>query len=293
VALANKLPPVTPTGIRILTPPPLELSDEAIYRWSESIPWYPFCRFIQSLNSDSPTEILVLPFDSDHSNRLQGSHSTFMVSGSCDDIETIQSLRDSLMRRWHDDLVLAIFKPKYPESHHARARIHLAPYLPPNQGVCDIDIFRILDLSTRGSHLEILKYSVQLMANNFDTGRVASVIVELAQQRTNRELLRGLLDQKLLILEAFAEKLLFPAVRAKNTSLIRIILEAGCDVNMTGFDTNGFRASLKRTALQCAIELRDHELVSFLMDHGAKVSMKGLDAMFDDSRLIWKPDSLL
>jgi ankyrin repeat protein len=293
VALANKLPPVTPTGIRILTPPPLDLSDEAIYRWSESTPWYPFCRFTQSLNSDSPSGILVLPIDSDHSNRLQGSHSTFMVSGSCDDIETIQSLRDSLMRRWHDDLVLAIFEPKYPELQHTGAHVHLAPYLPPNRGVCDIDVFTILDLSSGASHLEILKYLVQLMANNFDRGHIASMIVELAQQRTNCELLRGLLDQKLLILEAFAEKLLFPAVRAKNISLIRINLEAGCDVNMTGFDTNGFVTSLKRTALQCAIELRDHELVSLLMDHGAKVSMNGLDAMLDRSIRLWNPDSLL
>jgi hypothetical protein len=253
----------------MFTPPPFELSDEAICRWSERTPWYPFCRFIQSLNSESPSEILVLPIDSDHLNRLQGSHSTSIISGICDDTETIQSLRDSLMRSWHDDLVLAILEPKYPKLHHTRARYHLAPYL------------------------EILKYSVQLMANNFDTRRVASMIVELAQQRTNCEIFRGLLDQKLVILEGFAEKLFFPAVQGKNTSLIQILLEAGCDVNMTGFDTNGLLHSRKRTALQCAIELRDHELVSFLMDHGAKVSMKGLDAMLDRSDSIWNPDSLL
>jgi hypothetical protein len=85
-------------------------------------------------------------------------------------------------------------------------------------------------------------------------------------------------------MEAFAEKLLFPAVRGKNIPLIRAILEAGCDINMTGLDTNCFRYSRNCTALQCAIEIRDHELVSFLMDHGANASMQSLEAMLDGSR---------
>jgi hypothetical protein len=132
------------------------------------------------------------------------------------------------------------------------------------------------------------------MANNFDNSRrFASVVVELAQQRTNCELLRGLLDQKLLIVDAFAEKLLFPAVRGRNMPLIRALLEAGCDVNMTGFDTNGFTASWKRTALQCAIELRDHGLVSFLMNHGANASVQRLDAMLDSLVRTYNTDSLL
>jgi hypothetical protein len=60
---------------------------------------------------------------------------------------------------------------------------------------------------------------------------MAAVIVELAQQRTNCQLIRRLFEQKMLIMEAFAEKLLIPAVRGKNIPLIRAILETGCDIN--------------------------------------------------------------
>jgi hypothetical protein len=116
---------------------------------------------------------------------------------------------------------------------------------------------------------------------------MAAVIVELAQQRTNCQLIRRLFEQKMLIMEAFAEKLLIPAVRGKNIPLIRAILETGCDINMTRVDHNSLINWRYSTALQCAIEMRDHELVSFLMDHGANAGVQNFDAIpYDTNSLL-------
>jgi hypothetical protein len=82
-------------------------------------------------------------------------------------------------------------------------------------------------------------------------------------------------------------------VRGKNIPLIRIILESGCDINMTGFDTDGHKTSWKRTVLQCAIEMNDLELVSYLMNHGANASLRCFDVMLDDAMFTYHTGSLL
>jgi hypothetical protein len=236
----NQPPFKPPPGIRLFTPPPLNslLStcpevahlqsrfgplDESLYRheevicrWSESTPWHLFKSFIQSLDTNSPVQILVLPSNTDHLNLLQAPYSISTQPRIRDNTGMIQGLGQSLMKQWHDDLLRAAFESRFSGFVTERARIIPGHYLPPKQGDCDIDIPNIMALSSKSSHLEILKYAVYLMTNNFQgTERMASVIVDLAQQRTNCQLIRGLFDQKVLIMEAFAEKLLFSAVRER------------------------------------------------------------------------------
>jgi hypothetical protein len=111
-------------------------------------------RFIQFLETKGPSQILVLPSDNDHLNLLQAPHS----------MSVMQSLEQSLMRRWHDDLLRAAFEGDY--SNYITAKAHIITpghYLPPKQGRCDINIPTAMALSFRSSHLEILKYAVHMM----------------------------------------------------------------------------------------------------------------------------------
>jgi hypothetical protein len=129
-----------------------------------------------------------------------------------------------------------------------------------------------MDLSTRSSHLEFLKHAVHLVANNFDTRHMASVVVELAQNKHNRVLLQSLLDQKLLMVDAFVEKLLLPAVSGRNKPLLELILRAGCDVNQ--LREKEFQTDEEESALSLAIEMQDQNLVSLLLDNGANGSLR-------------------
>jgi hypothetical protein len=212
----NQLPFQPPPEIRLFTPPPLNSflftspevahlqsrssplveslyrHEEVICHWSESTPWYFFKSFIQSLDTNGPVQILVLPSNTDHLNLFQAPYSISTQPRICDNAGMIQGLGQSLMKQWHDDLLRAAFESRFSGLVTERARIIPGHYLPPKQGDCDIDIPNIMALSSRSSQLEILTYAVHLMTNNFDdTAHMASVIVELAQQSTNCHLFVG------------------------------------------------------------------------------------------------------
>ena len=271
-------------------------SDEVIYCLSKCTPWYPFMRFIHSLDTGGPSQLLLLPSNTDRSNPSENSHPIPILSVIEDNTEIVQGLGNSLFLGWLDDLLCATFMQDLsqlsialPISCH-----HPGPYLPPMEGPSDINLENIMDLSQRSSQLEFLKHAVHLVANNIDTRHITSVVVELAQDKHNRALLQTLVDQKLLIAEALVEKLLFPAVRGRNIPLLEIILRAGCDVNLTSFEHCDFYPNERgQTALQCAIELRDHKLVSFLLTHGADGSMQGLRVKPDGIISSYRTGSLL
>jgi hypothetical protein len=120
----------------------------------------------------------------------------------------VQDLDQLSKGQWHGDLFSAASEGNLSGTVTTRALIMSASYLPPKQGDCDLDVPTITALSSRSSHLEILKYAVHMVTNSLsDTQRMASMIVELAQRKANCESLRGLFCQKLLIMDAFAEKL--------------------------------------------------------------------------------------
>jgi hypothetical protein len=259
-----------------LSIPSASWSDETIYLLSDSTPWRPFMHFIDRLDTAGPLQILRSPRSSNYLNQLNAqSWTNTSYPGMELYIEMIQGIGESLIRSWHDAFLRATLWNRF-DRHNGMINLEVCirpqPYLPPKEGSSEIDLPAIMDLSTRSSHLEFLKHAVHLVANNFDTRHMASVVVELAQNKHNRVLLQSLLDQKLLMVDAFVEKLLLPAVSGRNKSLLELILRAGCDVNQ--FRKNEHNEQHEESALLLAIRMQDQELVSFLLANGANGSLR-------------------
>jgi hypothetical protein len=198
------------------------------------------------------------------------------------------------MRRWLDDILCLTFMYNLPGLDFSVSCENPQPYLPPKEGTSDINFEDMVDISQRSSQLEFLKHAVHLVGNKFDTRHIGPVIVELAQDAHNRALLQTLLDQKLLMAEAFMEELLFDAVRGKNIPLIEVILRAGCDINLTRFEHSDCSPNTRgQTILQCAMELQDQELVSVLMTHGADGNARNVHVKPKGSSKYHYYDSLL
>jgi hypothetical protein len=91
-------------------------------------------------------------------------------------------------------------------------------YLPKTRNNApDLDLNAVCALSHQNNQLEFLKLAVKLLSDNADVPKPKSAIEELAQ---DNRVLSALLDQKLLSVEAFAEKLLIPAIRAGGKTLV-------------------------------------------------------------------------
>jgi hypothetical protein len=257
--------------------PSASWSDNMIYHISDRTPWRPFMQFIDSLHTEGPLQILCSPRNTNHSNPLINDQSWTNTSYPKMELytEMIQGIGESLIKSWHDAFLRATLWNRFNEGKgtiHFEACIRPQPYLPPKEGSSEIDVPAIMDLSTRSSQLELLKHAVHLVANNFDARHMASVVVELAQNKHNRVLLQSLLDQKLLMVDAFVEKLLLPAVSARNKSLLELILRAGCDVNQ--FREKEIDTGNEESALSLAIGMQDQKLVSLLLDNGANGSLR-------------------
>jgi ankyrin repeat protein len=122
---------------------------------------------------------------------------------------------------------------------------------------------RFYDISQRSTQLECIKLAVNLISNNHDTWRTLPVIVELAKDKSNLLILKGLFKQKLLILDAVAEKLLYAAAEYRNLPLLRTLVDIGWNIDSVEDDL-GYRA------LSCAVRNGDEDMVMFLLDRGAK-----------------------
>jgi ankyrin repeat protein len=151
-------------------------------------------------------------------------------------------------------------------------------YLPKTRNNAqDLDMNAVYDLSHQNNQLKFLKLAVKLLSDNADVPELKSAIVELAQDSRVLSALRRLLDQKLLSVEAFAEKLLIPAIEAGNKTLVEMLLDAGVSIDMEGSPS---------LALWCAIELGQTELVGVLLNHGANASVD-LGRSYKDYNTKW------
>jgi ankyrin repeat protein len=237
-------------------------SDEVFFYLAERTPWHSFTQVIHSLNTNGSLQLL-FPSSREASGCQQGSFNSMDASN---ELEVVHGLGNSFLTRWLDDILFAFHITDLVESSIPVECINPRPYLPPKEGLPDIDVEAITDLSTKSTQLEFLKLAAHLLSNNFDVAHVSSVIVELAQDKRNRALLRSLLDQKLLVADAMAEKLLIPAVRGKNIPLINLLLEADCDINMETLLPGLGNPS---SALECATAQNSEDIVTFLLDNGA------------------------
>ncbi|KAH7070114.1 hypothetical protein FB567DRAFT_613374 [Paraphoma chrysanthemicola] len=119
----------------------------------------------------------------------------------------------------------------------------------------------IVGVSGKMSEIELMRLAIVSLSNNHDAHIIAPFIVKLAEDQRLRLLFRALLTAQTDTFNAAAEKLLLPAVRAENIEMVKILIEAGVDVNLRP-------ESDAQTALQCSIESENLTLVAYLLDSG-------------------------
>jgi len=84
----------------------------------------------------------------------------------------------------------------------------------------------LFNLPSRDSQLELLKYTVYLISNNF-TGDLIHTVIELTRERQNLDFFIRLQKHNLCSVNAFSEKLLMPAARSWNFTLMEMLLDLG------------------------------------------------------------------
>jgi ankyrin repeat protein len=238
-------------------------SDEAFLNLADRTPWRSFMHFIHSLATTGPLQLLYPPMT--ETVDIVQAQNVSINQNTDVGFEVAHGKRSHCWTNWREEMSCALYLSEFAGCFVPIQTTNLAPYLPPKKGPLDINVEATTDLSTKSTQLEFLKLAAHLISNNFDVKRVSLVIVELAQDKRNRALFRSLLDQKLLVADAMAEKLLIPAVQGKNMPLIKLLLEAGCDINIEMRRVT----EATNTALQCAVKQSSGDLVTFLLDNGA------------------------
>ncbi|KAF2004118.1 ankyrin [Amniculicola lignicola CBS 123094] len=260
--------PATPLGLEIYTPPRLSPALDAggciPYRAMESgfgvvipdnirflcakrTPWHHFMHLLYTLN-------------------IPGSHNkvieTSIRAGSGQESLLVNS--SSFEKKVEDLICKSSINFPGPNKTAIRPAVSdPTPYLPAHKnGSIDININECRDLSPLGKHLELLKHVVFLLSNNFDTWKIAPIVVELARESQNRQFLSQLMSYGSVTAEAVAEKLLIPAAKGKNFPLMISLLDLGVDVN--------YSDSEERSLLQYAIESCNENLVCILLERGAR-----------------------
>jgi ankyrin repeat protein len=279
-----------PSHIRISTPPPTSASGpdvsmsvvrssnyrltsfepsevrEMIFQWSEMTPWHNFLLFIER-HKESSILSLPLPWsDANTEHLIQGcrlgknDQSHEIVGNTCIPQYEASQAQDWLLDLLKVKITIAgvDFISLDPQCIDPRL------YLPiKRDGGQDIDMNAVTDLSHPKNQLEFLKLAVKLLADNAEVPGLALAIVQLAEDSCIRSALQHLLGQGLLSIEAFAEKLLIPAIRAGSEAVVEMLVNAGVH-------TNG-GASL---ALEYAIVCGHKKIVDFLLRHGSSARTK-------------------
>ena len=208
------------------------------------------------LEINGPPMLLSVPKPPENRISLDWSQSTSNIHD-----EIIRTNQRSSSREWIDDIAMASvleFDTSIPDVWTNPGR-----YLPPTRDMKpDIDVNNMLDLSSRSTQLEFVKLAMHLISNNVDTDRTIEVMGDLLEDKHNLSLLKSLLDQELLVVEAFFEKLFPAAALSGNLPLLRILVENEAGAKLKR------RCSEYKDVLECAIRYSHEDMVTYLLDHG-------------------------
>jgi hypothetical protein len=145
------------------------------------------------------------------------------------------------------------------------------PYLPPH-----INTVIQFDMRDRIAYPELLKHVVLVVSNNIDEELVDKIVIILANDAHLRTLFARLISHNLPSLKICIDRFWFPAVRYGNPDLVRILIDAGVDLNIRGgtdevclFENPGWISPPAITALQCAIENGNDKIINLLLKHNA------------------------
>jgi ankyrin repeat protein len=241
-------------------------SCEYIFQWSETTPWHGFMLFVGA-HKDNSSLTLPLPWQNTSFERpIQDSEPnkngySHDVVGDIPRYEPSKA-QDWLLELFEVDIIVDGFSWRYIDPQCLNPNQYLPKSINEDHYV---DMNAVVNLSHQNNQLEFLKLAVKLLSDNACVPGLTSAIVELARDDRVLSVFRRLLDQKLLSVEAFAEKLLVPAIEAGDKKLVEMFIDSGVKV-----DTEGGVFS----ALCCAIEYDQTELVKILLNRGASATSK-------------------
>lgn len=221
---------------------------ELIWDWSRQTPWSQFIKFINASASSD------------------GVFRSTQLLQSTDSSTNLTVPRNTIQERFFLDLTDTFFAGKYArirlEKLH-KASTYCRQYcLPRRNHASDIDERSLLDSTKESSQLEILKLIVKSISDNMAAKSLHRGVVALLAKSHNRAILQRLLQQRLYIVDTFAERLLLPAVEERNLALVRCIVENGASVVSTPWVSR---------PLYKAIICGDASIVALLLEHGANV----------------------
>ncbi|PSN69668.1 ankyrin [Corynespora cassiicola Philippines] len=235
-------------------------TNEQMFQLAKKTPWPQFICFINSLGTSGPP--LLLPPADVSAIRAKTNQLKHLSSDPNLEISSVSLFQSTPFQEFSDGFLLSTYTTETDLCVPHKSVFDPKPYLPPTCSIpSDIDVNSVLDLSTRSNQLEFLKYIVHVVGNNFASRNICDTVVDLCQSELNRGLLKNLLDQKLLMVKALGEKLVIAASRGNNIPLVKILLDAGCDVNI--------HEEKKFQALHEAIFCGHEEMASFLLHRGA------------------------
>jgi ankyrin repeat protein len=123
-----------------------------------------------------------------------------------------------------------------------------------------------VDLAGVNSLLETLKLLVTVVSNNYDTIDLRNFLVWLSENKQVHGFFARMLRQDLRSMKACSEGLWIPAVINGNRSIVKLLIDSGVDVNMRRYV---WGRNCLSTALECAVEKSNNDIVDLLLEHGA------------------------
>jgi ankyrin repeat protein len=260
--------PPTPSDIVVFTPiasPPLDTEvgtittqptdDNGALHYTSSTPWQQFQQLISSLTfprwkPETQNLSIVSPYTS---SRLRlGS----LLSPSVDLWQPQWASRLSMPPMYGSSIHSVIVKP--------------SPYLPKIHVTRpDRRVDGVAGLSRNMTEAGLMKLLVGLISNNFETHRMAPLVMDLTEDRRYRTMLKDLLSRKLdkvSSVSSMAEKLLIPAVKHGRLDIVKMLVKSEVDVNSR---VNETLATYSITALRCAVDQNERQIVAYLIDRGA------------------------
>jgi ankyrin repeat protein len=153
--------------------------------------------------------------------------------------------------------------------HFARSSIvsDLQPHLPGTRMTTAFDQYdQQLANHNVTTNQQILTFLVGMISNNIGVKQFAPIIVDLARSQKFRMLLRHLLGRNFDTMRALGEKLLHFAVAGDNFALVKLLIESHVDINLR---SNAYGMRLHRSALECAVQCRNLQIVEYLLEQGA------------------------
>jgi ankyrin repeat protein len=124
----------------------------------------------------------------------------------------------------------------------------------------------IVGLPQVESEANLFSLLIATLSNNFETSKMAVVVMDLIEDPTYLAMLENLLSSRLDTVGAIAEKLLYPAVRYRRLDLFKVIVNSGVDVNLRFRSPDSFESM---TALQRAVDDGHKDIVEYLLNSGA------------------------